>query len=319
MRGAVAARLGGSSGCTHPDLRELAPVWSYLIDSRVDHYSIISVYISGTGRDDACKRRPRYPQFIKLERKDKKELSVAHNRKCAYSPRDPTTCRCECRGRDHGSAWRPGALDASDVRSVSSRQRTARRTLAFTVALTIAAGTVGGLTATGVFSSSSADSSGLAVNVNLDLKTSIAALSSLGFGGRQISVSGTSAREDCAARATGLVREFLAHHPCEYYEAQSWTITRQSSTGEVAFSWVEMPTVSLARQFKAEVDAYGTGNPPGISAAFNGRCYTSDRQSSTIWTVEVQPTGNVTADRRILQSAIGKDLPAIYLRRHCVT
>jgi hypothetical protein len=110
----------------------------------------------------------------------------------------------------------------------------------------------------------------------------------------------------------------LTHYPCEQYAADTWTITRQDSTTQVVFGWVEMPTTSLARQYKAVVDSYSTGNPPGVSSAFNGRCYASGQQDSTVWTVEVQPTGNLSADRMILQAAAQQKLSPDYLGEHCV-
>jgi hypothetical protein len=234
---------------------------------------------------------------------------VAHNKRCALSPKDPKTCKCACGGRLHGSVW-----------AVSSRQRKVRSAVAITVAVTVA-GTVGGLAATGTFSAPSTGGSDLSVQVKVDLNKTIEALSSLGFGGRQISTSGTSDssyRTDCAERASGLVRQFLTHHPCKLYAAQAWTITRQDATTQVAFSWVEMPTTSLASQYKVEVDTYSTGNPPGVSPAFNGRCYASDQQGSTVWAVEVHPTGNVKVDRALLQAAARKSFSPDYLRKHCV-
>lgn len=246
---------------------------------------------------------------------------MAHGKACALSPRDQKTCSCDCRGRYHGSAWKPDTVDAPDVRAVPSRQRKVRRVVAFTVAFTVA-GTAGGLAATGTFSSSSTGSSDLSVQVEVDLGKTIDALSSLGFGGRRISISGTagsSYRTDCAEKATSLVRQFLTRHPCEGYEAQTWAITRQGATTQVALSWVEMPTAPLASQYKVEVDTYSTGNPPGVSPAFNGLCYASDQQGSTVWTVEVRPTGNVKVDRGILQAATQKSLAPGYLRKHCVT
>lgn len=246
---------------------------------------------------------------------------MAHGKRCALSLKDPKTCKCDCGGRLHGSAWKPDTLGAPDSRAVPSRQRKARRAVAVVVAVTVA-GTVGGLAATGNFSASSNNSSSdLSVQVNVDLNRTIDALSSLGFGGRRISTSGTSGssyRTGCAESATGLVRQFLTHHPCEQFSAETWTITRQDATAQVAFSWVEMPSASLAGQYKAEVDTYSTGNPPGVSMAFDGRCYASDQQGSTVWTVEVQPTGNAKVDRGILQAATKRSLSPYYLRKHCV-
>jgi hypothetical protein len=245
---------------------------------------------------------------------------VAHGKACASSTADPTTCECDCGGRYHGSDWRPDTADAPDVRAVPSRKRKVRRVVAVAVAVTVT-GTVAGLAATGEFSASSNASSDLSVQVNVDLNKTIAALSSLGFGGRPISTSGNagySNRTDCGKAATGRLQKFFTHHPCERYDAERWTITRQDSIAQVAFSWVEMSTSSLASQYKVEVDTYGAGNPPGVSSAFNGRCYASDQQGSIVWTVEVRPTGNMKIDQGVLQDAAQRSLSPDYLRKHCV-
>lgn len=256
----------------------------------------------------------------RVEARREKEPSVAHGKACALSLRDPSTCECECGGRLHGSRWIADTGDSPDVQQVPLRQRKVRRALAFSVAVAIT-GTIGGLAVTGNLGASSGASSHLSAQVNVDLTSTITTLSSLGFGGKEISSSGTSGSSrhtDCAESSTGLVREFFTHHPCERYTAETWTITRQGTTALVAFSWVEMTTASLASQYKVEVDAYGTGNPPGVSPAFNGYCYASDQQGLTVWTVEVQPTGNAKADQGILQDAVKGDLSQNYLQKHCV-
>ncbi len=247
---------------------------------------------------------------------------MAHGEKCANSTK--TACRCSCGGRLHGTGLIRDSLDVSpgDPSTVAfpPRRRKKRRILAVAIAVTVA-GAAGGLTATGTFSSASGGSGDLSVKVNVDLKSIIAALSALEFGGKPLSVSGTTVpgnREGCAQSATRQVGQFLNSHHCEQYQAQVWEITRQGATARVAFSWVEMPTVSLAGQYRAEIDAYGTGNPPGISSAFDGRCYASDQQGSTVQTVEVEPTGNVEMDQQILRAAALRSLSLEYLREHCV-
>jgi hypothetical protein len=250
-----------------------------------------------------------------------KEPSVAHGKACALSLRDPRTCECECGGRLHGSAWKAGNADSPPhVRRARSRQRKVRRTLAFTAAVTVT-GTVVGLAVTGNFSASSSAGSHLSVQLDVDLKDTIATLASLGFGGRKISsssTSGSSDRPDCAESTTGLVRQFFTQHPCNQYIAETWTITRQDSNALVAFSWVEMATTSLAGKYKGTVDASDTGNPPGVSSAFDGDCYASDQQGVTVWTVEVKTTGNAQFDQGILQDAVKGDLSEAYLQKHCI-
>jgi hypothetical protein len=243
---------------------------------------------------------------------------VAHGKSCALSLRKPSTCECECGGHLHGSAYRASLGDSPDVRRIPPRQRKVRRALA-AVAVAVT-GTIGGLAVTGNFGGSSDGNSRLTAQVNVDLKGTISALSSLGFGEWGISSSGTSnssRRTDCAESATGQVRQFFTRYPCEQYVAETWTIKRQGTTALVAFSWVEMATVSLAAQYKAEVDAYGTGNPPGISSAFNGYCYASDQQGAVVWAVEVKPSGNASVDQGVLRDAVKADLSQGYLQKHC--
>jgi hypothetical protein len=79
-----------------------------------------------------------------------------------------------------------------------------------------------------------------------------------------------------------------------------------------------MATASLAGKYKGKVDASGTGNPPGVSSAFDGDCYASDQQGMTVWTVEVKTTGNKKFDQGILQDAVKGDLSEAYLQKHCI-
>jgi hypothetical protein len=260
---------------------------------------------------------------------------VAHTRACAISLRDPRTCKCACRGALHGVAWVPNTQPTPEGRrtppqrgDVRSRQRKVRRAAG---AITVAAAlTLGGLTVTGTFDSPSSGTkdgsasgvSHLSTQVNVDLKATFTTLSSLGFNIEDTPSSGTSGfvrSENCAASSTGLVSKFFASHPCEGYIAEIWTITRQGTSTIVAFSLVEMSNPTVAGLYKTVVDTYGTGNPPGVSSQFDGRCYASDQQKSAVWTVEVKPIGKTKIDQEILQDAVKEDLSQSYLQRHCVT
>jgi hypothetical protein len=249
---------------------------------------------------------------------------VAHNDACARSSRPATECDCSCLGRYHGVSRPaivedpPEPLKISDTPKHAPRKKKAKRiAVAATLAVT---GTIGGLTATGTFSSPSGGSGGLTAQVNIDLNKAISALIALGFGGKLSSSVGTSDSSNltgCAATASGHVRQFLTHYPCEQYAADAWTITKPGATTQVVFGWVRMPTSSLASHYKTLVDTYKTGNPPGVSSAFNGQCYASGQQASTVWTVEVQPTGDVHSDQTVLRAAAQQDLSAVYLASHC--
>jgi hypothetical protein len=249
-----------------------------------------------------------------------KEPSV-HDKRCALSLKDTKTCKCKCGGSLHGSAWKTETLSRpSTPRASSSQNRAGRAILTLAIAVTVG-GTIGGVAITGGFNASSNGGDDLSVQVNVDLDKAISALSSLGFGGRQtsnIGASGAGYPTGCADSATGQVKEFLVHYPCVQYTAKTWTITRRGVTSQVVFSWVEMPTSFLASHYKVLVDTYSTGNPPGVSSAFNGRCYASGQQDSTVWTVEVQPTGNLDFDRMILQASARGPLSGEYLEKHCI-
>jgi hypothetical protein len=267
----------------------------------------------------------RCTQIPRMRRRHGKPTGAQQGVRTIPSPK--SECQCSCNGTLHGiltgmrPEYIPGTWEVPEFRQKRPRKKKGRRVAAVAAVVTVT-GTVGGLTATGTFSTPSGGSGGLSVQANVDLKTAISGLSGLGFGGKLISnagTSGTSQPTTCAENATGQVKQFLTHYPCEQYSAETWTITRQGSTTNVVFAWVTMPTTPLAGRYKAIVDTYGTGNPPGVSSAFNGLCYASGQQDSTVWTVEVHPTGNPNADRTILQAAAPQKLSAPYVAKHCVT
>jgi hypothetical protein len=180
--------------------------------------------------------------------------------------------------------------------------------------------TIGPLALSAVYSGSPNGSNNLSVQIKVDLNNALAGLTALGFHDvRTIRSrkSGPAHRTDCAKSATGNVKTFLTNNHCKLYVTATRTVAKQGVTALVAFSWVEMHTSTLAGQYKAEVDTYGTGNPPGVPHAFNGRCYTSGLQGATVWTIELRPTGNVDIDRKVLQAAARTKLTPSYLRQHC--
>jgi hypothetical protein len=193
--------------------------------------------------------------------------------------------------------------------------------MALTITATVAI-TIGAFTVTTVFGGSSSGDEHLSVQVNADLNKALAGLTAIGFRhtlNLDPDTSGPSYRADCAQGATGEVKQFLTRHPCKQYAIATRTITRRRTTALVAFSWVEMPTIALAGQYKTTVDTQNTGNPPGVSLAFNGLCYASGQSGLVVWSVQVQPTGHVNADREILQAATLGKLSSSYLRQHCIS
>lgn len=250
------------------------------------------------------------------------ENPPGHSRTCAESDAPKNECTCRCNATLHGilsktsSEEIPGPWEVPHYQAKNPRRKKTK--LAAATAVLAVTGTLGGLTATGTFSSAS----GLSVQVNVDLNKATLTLAGLGFGGKLLSSIGTSSTTDptnCAESATGQVKNFLTHYPCKQYAADTWAITRQGSTTDVVFAWVEMPTTALASRYKSVVDTIDTGNPPGMSPAFNGLCYASGQQNATVWTVEIKPTGNLNTDRMILQAATPANLSSAYLTKHCIT
>jgi hypothetical protein len=253
------------------------------------------------------------------------ENPPGHSITCAESHAPKSDCTCRCNTTLHGILLRPDHSEFSTPPEASTFRkngpRKKKKALATAAVLTIT-GTLGGLTATGTFSSPADASSVLSVQASVDVNKVLASLSELGFGGKILSSAGTSGVSDgnpsnCADSASGQVKAFLTRYPCELYAAETWSAARQGYATDVAFSWVEMPSTDLANRYKALVDKFNTGNPPGVSLTFNGRCYASGQQGATVWTVEIKPTGNVNVDQTILQAAAQENLPATYLGKHC--
>jgi hypothetical protein len=251
-----------------------------------------------------------------------------HNKRCAESFSPKKDCRCrQCNQSLHGILAMPKYEAIPREREIPYSPRRRRRkkktkSIAAVAAALVVTGTLGGLSATGTFSSPSDGGGALSVQANIDLNMAISALVGLGFGGKVVAGVGAPYGNDptnCAENATGQVKVFLTHYPCEQYAADTWTITRQNSSTYIVFAWTEMSITPLASRYKALVDKFGSGNPPGVSPFFNGLCYASGQQGATVWTVEVQPTGNPNLDPKILQAAAPQELPMAYLAKHCVT
>lgn len=181
--------------------------------------------------------------------------------------------------------------------------------------------TIGALTLTGSLGGSAAGGrNSLTVQVKADLNQVVAALAALGFHSeRSTGAPSPSYATNCAKAATGGVKQFLTRYPCKEYTTANLTARRQGATAQVAITWLVMPTPAQAGQYKAEADTPGQGNPPGESA-FNGRCYASGQDGATVWTEQVEPTGNlpVNTDRQILQAGAPGKLAPGYLQQHCI-
>lgn len=244
--------------------------------------------------------------------------------KCPEAESPAWGCKCDCDGAFHGSTRRrPGPRPAaSEAGAVSPRpNKTVRKVLlAVTAAAVI---TVGPLTLTGTFDTSPAGSTDFVVQVKVDLDKALSALAAiLGFRSvrtSKASPSQLSYQPDYAANATGKVKKFLTLHRCNQSATTTQTIVKPGATTLVAFSWVEMPTTTLAGRYKTTVDRPRTGNPPGVSLSYNGYCYASGQQGAMVWAIFVKPTGHVNVDRQILQVAARRKLALTYLRLHCIS
>jgi hypothetical protein len=198
-----------------------------------------------------------------------------------------------------------------------------RRNAGVGVGIVVLAVTIGFVTLAASLDSSAGGSGGsLSVQVKADLNQAVASLAALGFRNARSTSSrtpSTSYGTDCAASSTGEVRRYLGRHPCKEYASAMLAARSHGATAQVAISWVVMPSVALAAQYKSEADAPRNGNPPGESRAFNGRCHASGEDGATVWTEQVQPTGplSVDAERQILRAAAPRKLTEGYLLRHC--
>jgi hypothetical protein len=203
------------------------------------------------------------------------------------------------------------------------RRRSALRAIIKTViAVTITVGAVTFAVSETIGGSPGRGDHSLSVQVTVNLKESLGQLATAGWllSTNSASNLGPSYHSDCAKSATGRVQLFLSPKRCKQYATAIRTIAKHGMTSLVAISWVEMRTTGWADQYKTLVGEYGTGNPPGVSPlAFNGRCYASGQSEPdrTVWTVEVQSTGDITIDREILQAAALRHLSPRYLQRHC--
>lgn len=122
--------------------------------------------------------------------------------------------------------------------------------------------------------------------------------------GMRAGQSGRRRDTDCAAHASGQVREYLRRNPCRYVDRLLFTI-RDSGGGTmaVAVAWVTFRTPAQAREFKRIDDIWGTGqiDPlPGATAGIpdvrlSGQHYRSRRNGALAVVAEAEPvTGRQT-------------------------
>lgn len=139
-------------------------------------------------------------------------------------------------------------------------------------------------------------------DVQASLKQATVALSASGYGGYFLVPEFDS---NCASHAYGQVQNFFRSNPCRWL-ARTYIIVREHNQGLalVAISWVDMPTLPLAMEYKRMVDAPGTGNITELSresgpyrnVIFNGNDYLSGIIGTAVWNIQVQPIGPAPAD-----------------------
>jgi len=139
-------------------------------------------------------------------------------------------------------------------------------------------------------------------DVQASLKRTTVTLSASGYGGYYLVPEFDS---NCASHSYGKVQDFFRSNPCKWL-ARAYIVLREHNQGLalVAISWVDMPTLSLAMEYKHMVDAPGTGNITELSresgpyrnVIFNGNDYLSGIIGTAVWNVQVQPIDSASAD-----------------------
>jgi hypothetical protein len=131
-------------------------------------------------------------------------------------------------------------------------------------------------------------------NVEANYKEAKTALMASGFSGSVY----WSFDTNCASHSYGNVKTFFQSHPCKWL-ARTYIIivAHKQNVALVAISWVDMPNLSLAIDYKNLVDVLGTGNITELSrevgpyrnVKFTGKYYISGKAGTAVWNVQVQP------------------------------
>lgn len=195
-------------------------------------------------------------------------------------------------------------------------RRRKRHKLAMAITVTVALGAGAATIDISTSGKPASASTSITVQANLNLKPVVTELLRLGFAGTSIAQP-TGSDSGCAQDASGDVKQFLTLHPCKDSALSSITMHKQGISTQAVVSWVVMPTITLASQYKSIADEPGKGNPPGESAVFTGLCYASGQSGDTVWAAQVLPTGDLAADRQILQAIAPVTLSKSYLKAHC--
>jgi hypothetical protein len=120
------------------------------------------------------------------------------------------------------------------------------------------------------------------------------------------------ADDDCAAHATGRVREFFRQHPCEaLFRALFEVRDGRRGVVRVAVASVDLPDADLARQYQELIDGEGTGtvrpltrNGRGDDADFDGVAYESAREGTTVVISQAEPVGRAATTVDLAEDAV---------------
>lgn len=216
-----------------------------------------------------------------------------------------------------------GTLRIPDPPSPRKLSKSARITVTIAISATVAIGGVSiGLRVSSSASattpgSSPVDGAGQAnvtvstADVQANLKRATIALSANGYGGYYLVPEFDN---NCASHSYGQVQKFFRARPCRWL-ARAYIVVREHNQGLalVAISWVDMPTLSSAMDYKRIVDEPGTGNITELSresgpyqnVAFTGNDYLSGIIGMAVWNVQVQPIGSAPANvlKRVLNDS----------------
>ncbi|WP_214407770.1 hypothetical protein [Pseudonocardia lacus] len=121
----------------------------------------------------------------------------------------------------------------------------------------------------------------------------------------------TAVEDDCAAHATGQVREFFRQHPCEALFRALFEIREGDTVVRVAIAAVDMPDADLARQYQDVIDGEGTGTVRplrrtgrGDDTGFDGTAYESARDDSTVVIAQAEPVGRAPRAVELAERAV---------------
>ena len=148
---------------------------------------------------------------------------------------------------------------------------------------------------------------GSTINVQAKFTHTTTALSASGFGGYFV----PAFDDNCESHSYGRVQNFFRSNPCKWL-ARAYIVVHKAKQGAVlvAISWVDMPTISQAMNYKRLVDKPDTGNITELSrdsgpyrnVKYNGDYYLSGITGTAVWNVQAQPIGAVATS--ILKAAL---------------